>query len=41
MPKAAASDTAPRTPVNEMKNGPCHGGEGSVLRTLGISQRGR
>ena len=38
---AAASDTTPRTPVNESMKGNCQGGDGSLRAMLGMSQRGR
>src|SRR5215470_1259562 len=41
MASAAASETMPRMPVNAIKNGHCHGGEGSFLLILGNSHRGR
>src|SRR5262249_40262929 len=41
MASAAASETMPRMPVNAIRNGHCHGGEGSFLLILGNSHRGR
>ena len=38
---AAASETTPRTPINDSTNGHCQGGDGSRRASDGISQRGR
>ena len=36
-----SSETTPRTPADAKANGHCQGGEGSVRRIAGTSQRGR